>query len=109
MNFLDGEYSKAIGQYMVIGVVVSILLTIKYFAMKKSYEKKLDSFVHPDLLLPDIIPKLKKLPNYDSRVLLAQSIRNLETDIQKLRSVSILLALMKSENINIDPFRKRIL
>ena len=43
MNFLDGEYSKAIGQYMVIGVVVSILLTIKYFAMKKSYEKKLGS------------------------------------------------------------------
>ena len=84
------------------------MLAIKYYTVRKSYDRKLDSFIHPDLLLPDVLGKLKKLPNYDPRVLLAQNLRALETDIEKIRNVSILIAVMKQEQLNLDPFKSSI-
>ena len=71
---------ETINQYLVLAAVVAVVLGIKYYTVKKSYSRKLDTFIHPDLLLPDVVAKLKKIPNYDPRVLLAQNLRALETD-----------------------------
>ena len=100
--------SQIINQYLILAVVVSIVLAIKYYTVRKSYDRKLDSFIHPDLLLPDVLAKLKKLPNYDPRILLAQNLRSLESDLEKIRNVSILIALMKQEGLNLDPFKSSI-
>ena len=48
------------------------------------------------------------MPNYDIGVLLAQNIRGLEVDVERIRNVSILLALAQTEKINLDPFGNRI-
>lgn len=87
--------SDIVNQYLVLAAVVSVVLGIKYYTVKKSYNRKLDTFVHPDILIPDIEAKLKKLPNYDLRILLAQNLRELETDFNRIRNVSILIALSK--------------
>jgi uncharacterized protein YeeX (DUF496 family) len=52
----------------------------------------------------------KKLKNncQDLRILLNQNLSSLEKDPTKIRNVAIILALMKQDNVNIDPFVPQI-
>jgi hypothetical protein len=96
-------------QYLLIGIAVIILLGIKYYAMNKSYKNKLEQFIHPQHLVPDIRAKLEKIKDLDIRILLSQNLTNLKEDTSKIRNIALLITIMKEDNINLNPFHNRIL
>lgn len=67
-------FESIFSQYMLIGLAVIILLSIKYFTINKSYSNQLSTFVHPDLLVDEVKKKLKKIPDNDPRIILAQNL-----------------------------------
>lgn len=64
-------FETAFEQYLLIGAAVLVLLVIKYYAVNKSYENKLQQFIHPQYMVDDVKKKLKKIPGYDTRMLLS--------------------------------------
>lgn len=101
-------FESIVSQYLLIGFAVAVVLGIRYWTAKKSYSNQLQNFVHPDLLVADVREKLKKVPGCDTRVLLSQNLTTLKQDPTKMRNIAILIALMKQERVNLDPFVKRI-
>ena len=100
--------SSIFQQYLIIGVVVAIVLGIKFYAVNKSYSKKLDSYVEPDILIPDIEAKLKKVSSNDLRIILNQNLKYVVSEPERMRNIALLIALMKKENLNIEPFKNTI-
>jgi len=101
-------FETAIEQYMLIGAAVLVLLAIKYYAVNKSYQNKLQQFIHPQYLIDDVKKKLKKIPGYDTRILLSENLAVVEQDPSKMRNIALLICLMKENNTNLDPFHPRI-
>ena len=58
-------------------------------------------------MVDDISEKMKNVKD-DPRRILALNIGKISADYDRLRNVSLLLAFMEKENINIDPFFNRI-
>lgn len=48
------------------------------------------------------------MPGSDVRVLLAKNLEDLNKDPTKIRNVALLVALMKEDNMNLDPFIGKI-
>ena len=88
------EYDIII-QYAMIACAVGVLIAIKYFSILKSYQKQLDTYVHPEHLIPDVLAKLNKIPNLDIRVILAQNLNCAEDEPDRMRNIAILLAIME--------------
>lgn len=51
-------FETAIEQYMLIGAAVLVLLAIKYYAVNKSYQNKLQQFIHPQYMVDEVKKKL---------------------------------------------------
>lgn len=71
-------FQSILDQYLLIIFAVAVVLGIKYWTVKKSYANKLQAFVHPDLLIPDVKAKLKKVQGCDIRILLSQNLTGLK-------------------------------
>lgn len=101
-------FESVFDQYLLIGFAVLVVLGIKYWTVNKSYNTQLQNFVHPDLLIPDVRHKLQKVPGFDIRILLSQNLTALNQDPTKIRNIAILIALMKQDRTNLDPFINKI-
>lgn len=101
-------FETIFSQYALICFAVLVVLGIKFYTVNKSYNNQLTAFVNPSLLVEEVKKKLKKIPDSDPRIILAQNLTSMKQDPSRIRNVAILLAVMKSERVNTDPFVKRI-
>ena len=45
-------------QYILVGLVMAVVVGMKYFTVQRAYNKRLASFIHPSQMLPELKKKL---------------------------------------------------